>query len=142
MTDVTPQALFTSKYHNQEKMWSGHSFVTYEDLKALLAELPVSSEPIPARTYSKRYCGNLDQVFGELFFNLAAFEAILQDRAFRLKECYLMPFIRDNNFVVEFVINYQTKQGEEKSRSFEVLRLDQRNFCLFYDKFTNSHPIL
>ncbi len=142
MVDLNRQTSFTSKYHDQEKIWSGHSFISYGDLKALLAELPVSAEPIPTKNYTKWWCGNLDQVYGELFFNLIAFESILKDRAFPLNECYLMPRVRDNNFMVEFGINYKTREGKELSRTFEILRLDERNFGIFYDKYTNSRPLL
>ena len=49
MAEAARKEDFSSKYGQVEKIWSGDSFIKYPDLRALLAELPVSTAAAAAK---------------------------------------------------------------------------------------------
>jgi hypothetical protein len=138
MAEPAPQEPFSEKYGNVEKIWSGDSFIKCPDLRALLAELPVSAVAYASRTYTYRYMGNLEAVFGELVFDLLAYEGYLKDKAFPIIECSIKPVIGPSTIVLAFDIHYKTKAGEERTRSSEVIRHGDRGYLFFTDKYRVS----
>ena len=135
MAEAARKEDFGSKYGQMENIWSGDSFIKYPDLRALLAELPVSPGAAPAKEYGHRYNGNLDIIFGEIMATLLAYEGYLKDKAFPIKECFIKPVFRAESTILEFAIRYKTKAGEEKVNSWEVTRNGDRNFIFYTDLY-------
>lgn len=133
MADVARREAFKEKYKNGQAVWSGGTFTGYLDLRALLAELPVSDVAAPSRSYSRQFSGIEENVYGELIHQLLAYEGYLQDKAYRVRECAIRPVITDLSFLYQFSIRYATKEGEERVRTYEVARSDERNFIIFVD---------
>jgi hypothetical protein len=135
MAEAARKEDFSSKYGQVEKIWSGDSFIKYPDLRALLAELPVSTAAAAAKEYGQRFAGNLDFAFGEIMGVLLAFEGYLRDKAFPVKECLIKPIFKAESTILEFAIDYKTKAGEEKVYSCEVIRDGDRSFNLYFDRY-------
>lgn len=129
---------FSEKYGSADKIWSGHSFVEYANLRELLEELPVSEVAEPVHEYPCRFSGILDNVYGELLYTLLEYEGYLRDKDCKIEECSLKPFLRPHNAIIEFTISYKGKKGGEGSKSFEILRYDDRNYMFFTDKYRTS----
>jgi hypothetical protein len=133
MAEPSLKEEFVEKYKDVDKLWSGHSFLAYMDgLKTLLAELPVSPAAIPTKEYYYQMAGNLDFVYGEMLYSLSGTEGLLRDKAFPLLECYIRPRFSPS-VALECGIRYQTKDGEELSRTCEVVRTDVTGYILFTD---------
>ena len=133
MAEPSPKEDFVEKYKDVDKLWSGHSFLAYMDgLKTLLAELAVSAAAIPTKEYYYQMAGNLDYVYGEMLYSLSGTEGLLRDKAFPLQECYIRP-IFSPSVALECGIRYQTKAGEEITRTCEVVHTDETGYILFTD---------
>jgi hypothetical protein len=126
---------FVEKYQDQEKLWSGKSFMAYPDYRTLLAELPVSTVAVPTRPYRRKLAGNRDFVYGELVYVLNGYQGYLRDKAFGVQECFIKPLIHSGTYLLEFHIRFQTDEGEEQSWSCEVLRLGPARFILYVDYY-------
>jgi hypothetical protein len=136
MVDDARKALFASKYKDGEKIWSGKSFIgTLDSLRPLLAELPVSGAAVPARTYAKTINGGLEYVYGEIIYSLTGYEGYLRDKAFPVLECFIRPIFNPQSIILEFNIHYKTKQGEELTRSAEVIREGERSYLFYTDHY-------
>ena len=133
MVDQERRAAFVEKYKNGAGVWAGGTFTGYLNLRTLLEELPISEVAEASRGYARRYDGISENVYGELIHNLLAFEGYLRDKAYRIEECVVAPIIRDSNFLYQFGIRYVTREGEERTRTYEVARSDERNFIFFAD---------
>jgi hypothetical protein len=133
MVDQARREAFQEKYSNGSRVWSGGTFTGYLNLRPLLDELPISDVAEASRDYPRRYQGMPDNVYGELIHNLLSFEGYLKDRAFHIEECAINPFVRDSSYLYQFIIRYTDKEGEEKVRTYEVARSDERNFIFFTD---------
>jgi hypothetical protein len=133
MVDQERTAAFVEKYKNGAKVWSGGTFTGYLNLRELMEELPISEVADASREYARRYDGIPENVYGELIHNLLAFEGYLKDKAYRIDECLIAPIIRDDSYLYQFGIRYTTKEGEERVRTYEVARSDERNFIFFAD---------
>jgi hypothetical protein len=133
MVDQDRREAFAEKYKNGGKVWSGGTFTGYLNLRTLLDELPVSDVAEASRDYPRRYAGMEDNVYGELIHHLLSFEGYLQDKAYHIEECAIQPLIRDHSYLYQFSIRYTTKEGEERVRTCEVARRDDRNFIFFTD---------
>jgi len=129
------EELFTGKYGEVAKIWSGPSFIQYRDYRTLLAELPISAVAVPNQTYGRKFPGNLDYVYGEMLYSLTGFEGYLRDKAFKLQECCIRPLIGRNTYILEFDIRYRTREGNEVTRPAEVLRLGETKFIFFTDYY-------
>ena len=124
---------FVNKYKAGDQIWSGHSFLGYmEGLKALLAELPISPAALPTKEYYYSLTGNLDFVYGEMLYSLSGTEGLLRDKAFPLQECYVRPLLAPS-VALECGIRYRTKEGEEITRTCEVVRTDETGYIFFTD---------
>ncbi len=134
MVDQERRAAFVEKYQNNgAKVWAGGTFTGYLNLRSLLEELPISEVAEASRDYARRSDGMPENVYGELIHNLLAFEGYLKDKAYPIEECLITPVIRDASFLYQFGIRYATKEGEERVRTYEVARGDERNFIFFAD---------
>jgi hypothetical protein len=133
MAEKNRQERFTSTYQGVDKIWSGPSFIQYHDYKILLAELPISEVAVTNQTYSRKFPGNLEYVYGEMLYSLAGFEGYLRDKAFKVQECYIRPILGRNTYILEFDIRYRTDEGEEVTRSAEVLRLGETKYVFYTD---------
>jgi hypothetical protein len=133
MAEKNRQERFTSTYQGVDKIWSGPSFIQYHDYKILLAELPISEVAVTNQTYSRKFPGNLEYVYGEMLYSLAGFEGYLRDKAFKVQECYIRPILGRNTYILEFDIRYRTNEGEEVTRSAEVLRLGETKYVFYTD---------
>ncbi|MDI6854901.1 MAG: hypothetical protein QME75_15015 [Deltaproteobacteria bacterium] len=129
---------FCEKYGATDKIWSGHSFAEYPNLRELLEELPVSEVPEPIKEYPCRFSGILDNVYGELLYTLLEYEGYFKDKAYHIDRCTLKPVIRPHNAIIAFNIDYTTKNGEPGSQSFEIIRNDPRNYIFFTEKYRTS----
>ncbi|MDD2902067.1 MAG: hypothetical protein PHU44_06495 [Syntrophales bacterium] len=133
MAETSLKQDFVERYQDVDRIWSGHSFLAYMDgLKALLAELPESAAAIPTKEYHYQMAGNLDFVYGEMLYSLSGTEGLLRDKAFPLLECYIKPLLSPS-VALECGIRYRTKEGEEKTRTCEVVRTDVTGYILFTD---------
>lgn len=136
MPAMTQTELFHNKYENVGKIWSDVSFIKLLGiLRTLLSELPVSRVAAATREYSTKYTGNLDNIYGEIMFTLSEYEGYLRDKAFIINECFIKPIFKPDNIILEFNILYKTKQGEEVTRSYELIRNGERNFIFFANKY-------
>ncbi len=133
MVDEKLRKAFVVKHKNGAKLWSGGTFTGYLDLRALLEELPISDVAEASREFGHRFAGMPDNVYGELIHNLLFFEGYLKDKAYHIEECAIQPLITDNSYIYQFTIRYTTKDGEEKVRTCEVARSDDRQFIFFTD---------
>jgi hypothetical protein len=133
MVDQERRIAFEEKYNNGSQVWSGGTFTGYLNLRSLLDELPISEAPEASREYPRRYAGISDNVYGELIHHLLSFEGYLKDKAYHIEECAIRPIITDHRYLYQFSIRYTTKEGEERVRTYEVARDDERNFILFSD---------
>jgi hypothetical protein len=133
MVDQARREAFLDKYKNGTQVWSGGTFTGYLNLRSLLDDLPISDVAEATRDYPRRYQGMPDNVYGELIHNLLSFEGYLKDRAFHIEECAIKPIVRDSSCLYQFFIRYTTKEGEERVRTYEVARSDERNFIFFTD---------
>uniref|UniRef100_A0A7C5EMW6 Uncharacterized protein n=1 Tax=Desulfobacca acetoxidans TaxID=60893 RepID=A0A7C5EMW6_9BACT len=133
MADEKRREAFKEKYKNGQLVWSGGTFTGYLDLRALLDELPISDVAAPSRNYPQRFNGIEENVYGELIHQLLAYEGYLKDKAYRIRECSIKPLINDLSYLYQFSISYTTKEGEERVRTYEVARSDERNFIFFAD---------
>ncbi len=133
MVDEERRKTFEEKYKNGDKVWSGGTFTGYLNLRTLLDELPVSDMAEASRDYPRRYDGMEDNVYGELIHNLLSYEGYLKDKAYHIEECAIQPLIKDHSYLYQFKIRYTTKEGEERVRTYEVARSDERNFIFFAD---------
>jgi hypothetical protein len=131
MAEKNRQERFTSTYQGVDKIWSGPSFIQYHDYRNLLAELPISDVAVPNQTYSRKFPGNLDYVYGEMLYSLTGFEGYLRDKAFKVQECYIRPILGRNTYILEFDIRYRTNEGEEVTRPAEVLRLGETKYVFY-----------
>jgi len=133
MAEPSLKEEFVDRYKDLDKIWSGHSFLAYMDgLKTLLAELPVTAAAIPTKEYRYQLAGNLDFVYGEMLYSLTGTEGLLRDKAFPLQECYIKALLSPS-VALECGIRYQTKEGEEKTRTCEVVHTDVTGYILFTD---------
>lgn len=135
MAEKDRRERFTSTYQGVDKIWSGPSFIQYHDYKILLAELPISDIAVSNQTYGRQFPGNLDYVYGEMLYSLTGFEGYLRDKGFKLEECYIRPILGRNTYILEFDIRYRTDEGEEESRSAEVLRLGETKYVFYTDYY-------
>ena len=127
---------FASKYKDGEKIWAGHSFIGIMDsLRGLLGELPVSAVAVPTKDYPKTINGGLEYMYGEIISSLTGYEGYLRDKAFPIRECFIRPIFKPDTVILEFNIHYRTKQGEEATRTAEVIRLGERHYLLFTDHY-------
>ena len=133
MVDQERRETFLEKYKNGAQVWSGGTFTGYLNLRSLLDELPISDVAEASRDYPRRYAGMPDNVYGELIHHLLSFEGYLRDRAFHIEECAIKPLVKDSSYLYQFSIRYTDKEGEEKVRTYEVARSDERNFIFFAD---------
>jgi hypothetical protein len=133
MVDQARREAFQEKYSTGSKVWSGGTFTGYLNLRPLLDDLPISDVAEASREYSRRFQGISDNVYGELIHNLLSFEGYLKDRAFHIEECAIKPVVRDSSYLYQFSIRYTNKEGDEKVRTYEVARSDERNFIFFTD---------
>ena len=133
MVDEERRKAFEEKYKNGEKVWSGGTFTGYLNLRVLLDELPISDVAEASREYPRRYAAMEDNVYGELIHHLLSYEGYLKDKAYHIEECAIQPIIRDHSYLYQFSIRYTTKEGEERIRTYEVARSDERNFIFFAD---------
>jgi hypothetical protein len=131
MVDQERRAAFVEKHKNGADVWSGGTFTGYLNLRSLLEELPISDVAEASREYPRRYAGMPDNVYGELIHNLLVFEGYLKDKAYHIEECAIKPLIQDSSFLYQFSIRYTTKEGEERVRTVEVARSDERNYIFF-----------
>ncbi len=133
MVDQERREAFVEKYKNGDRVWSGGTFTGYLNLRTLLDELPISDVAEATRDYPRRFAGIEDNVYGELIHNLLSYEGYLKDKAYHIEECAIKPIIKDHSYLYEFRIRYTTKEGEERVRTYEVARSDERNFIFFAD---------
>jgi hypothetical protein len=133
MTDDKRLSAFLEKYKNGAKVWSGHTFTGYLNLRPLLEELPIADAAAPSRDYPRQFVGIADNVYGEIIHNLLAYEGYLRDKAYPIRECLIKPLIDESGCKYQFVIRYVTKEGEERQRTYEVVRRDERNFIFYAD---------
>jgi hypothetical protein len=133
MAEKNRQERFISSYQGVDKIWSGPSFIQYHDYKNLLAELPISDVAVTNQTYSRKFPGNLDYVYGEMLYSLTGFEGYLRDKAFKVQECYIRPILGRNTYILEFDIRYRTSEGDEVTRPAEVLRLGETKYVFYTD---------
>jgi hypothetical protein len=133
MVDQKRREAFQGKYSNGSKAWSGGTFTGYLNLRPLLDELPISDVAEASRDYPRRYQGMPDNVYGELIHSLLSFEGYLKDRAYHIEECAIKPIVGDASYLYQFLIRYTNKEGEERVRTYEVARSDERNFIFFTD---------
>jgi hypothetical protein len=133
MAEKNRQERFTITYQGVDKIWSGPSFIQYHDYKILLAELPISDVAVPNQTYSRKFSGNLEYVYGEMLYSLTGFEGYLRDKAFKMQECYIRPILGRNTYILEFDIRYRNNRGEEVTRPAEVLRLGETKYVFYTD---------
>jgi hypothetical protein len=133
MVDEARREAFQGKFKNGDQVWSGGTFTGYLNLRSLLDELPISDVAEASRDYHRRYNGMPDNVYGELIHNLLSFEGYLRDRAFHIEECAIKPLVSDLSYLYQFIIRYTTKEGEERVRTYEVARSDERSFIFFAD---------
>jgi hypothetical protein len=131
MVDQERREAFVEKYKNGSQVWSGGTFTGYLNLRSLLDELPISEVAEASREYPRQYAGMPDNVYGELIHHLLSFEGYLKDKAYHIEECAIRPLIKDQRYLYQFSIRYTTKEGEERVRTYEVARGDERNFILF-----------
>ena len=122
---------FLNKYKNVDQIWSGHSFIDFQDLKGLLAELPVSPAAVPTKSYSHRLTGNREIIFGEILHNLLAYEGFMRDKTNTVKKCSIRPVVNQDAVILE----YQTKKGKTGTQTFEVIRNGDRNYLFFLDRY-------
>ena len=133
MMDQERKEAFVEKYKNGSQVWSGGTFTGYLNLRSLLDELPVSDVAEATRDYPRRYSGIEENVYGELIHHLLSYEGYLKDKAYHIEECAVKPLIRDHSYLYQFSIRYTTREGEERVRTYEVARSDERNFIFFAD---------
>ena len=133
MAEKNRQERFTSSYQGVDKIWSGPSFIQYHDYRDLLAELPISDVAVTKQTYSRKFPGNLDYVYGEMLYSLTGFEGYMRDKAFQVQECYIRPILGRNTYILEFDIRYRTDEGVEVTRPAEVLRLGETKYVFYTD---------
>ena len=136
MAEASPKDTFVDKYQDVDKIWSGRSFLAcMSELKALLAELPVSPVAVPTKEYYYKLSGNLDYVYGEMLYSLTGTEGLLRDKAFPLLECYIKARF-EPAVLLECGMRYQTKEGEEVTRTTEVIHTDDTGylFCTDYHR--------
>ena len=133
--DETRRQAFASKYQGADQIWSGKSFLNFIELKELLAELPISQVAAPVNDYPCRDQGNLDFVFGELLYNLSGYEGLLADKVCHLDACRVKAVQGANTVPLVFELEYTTKKGEKGTRTFEVVRMGERDYIMFSDKY-------
>jgi hypothetical protein len=134
MGEAALEEAVSRKSQDQEKIWSGSSFNEYlGKMRFLQADLPVSAETGPVGHYRFRYAGDIDYVFGEIMHDLLSFEGYLRDKAYKIQECYIRPITGPNKTLAQFNIRYQTREGEERTRSCEAIRTGQGRFLFFTD---------
>ena len=136
MAEPSRKEDFVEKYKDGDKIWSGHSFLAYMDgMKALLAELPISPAAVATKEYKYKMPGNLDFVYGEMLYSLTGTEGLLRDKAFPLQECFIRALLAPT-MILQCGIRYQTKGGEEMTRTAEVIRFDTTGylFCTDYHR--------
>jgi hypothetical protein len=126
---------FLNKYMHGNKIWSGHSFIDYQELKELLSEMPVSAGAAPTKSYTHRLVGNREIIFGEILHNLLAYEGFMRDKTNTVKECSIRPVINQDSLILEFDLDYLTKKGEPGSVSFELIRNGERNYLFFLNRY-------
>jgi len=131
MAEAARTETFRDKYQNLEKIWSGTSFTDCMMARTLLAELPVSSAPGPAKDYPHIYVGIFDNVFGQLMHTLVTCEGILKDRHAQILEGFIRPVFKPENIILEFNLRYKTNAGEEKTKTYEVTRNGTRSFVFY-----------
>ena len=68
-----------------------------------------------------------------MLYSLTGFEGYLRDKAFKSLECYIRPILGRNTYILEFDIRYRTNEGEEVTRSAEVLRLGETKYVFYTD---------
>ncbi|MBW1918205.1 MAG: hypothetical protein JRI57_09355 [Deltaproteobacteria bacterium] len=132
MAEAARTEIFIAKYQDKEKIWSGKSFTDCLGLRTLLAELPISKVPGPSKDFPHIYVGILENVFGQVMHTLVTCEGILHDRHAHILECSIRPALRADNVTLEFNIRYKTNKGEERSKSYEVIRGGERSFIFYY----------
>ncbi|MGQ9689397.1 MAG: hypothetical protein ACUVXF_11525 [Desulfobaccales bacterium] len=133
MVNQERREAFAEKYKNGAKVWTGGTFTGYLNLRTLLEELPISETAEASRKYPRQYDGMLDNVYGELIHHLLSFEGYLKDKAYQIQECTISPIIRNHTYLYQFSIRYTTKEGEERVRTYEVVRNNERSFTFFSD---------
>lgn len=133
MVDEKRRKAFAEKYKNGSHVWTGGTFTGYLNLRSLLEDLPVSDVAEGSRDYSRRYAGIEENVYGELIHHLLFFEGYLKDKAYHIEECAIKPLVTETSFLYQFSVRYTTKDGEERVRTCEVARSDERNFIFFTD---------
>lgn len=134
MTEITGKENFTEKYQDADRIWSGKSFLDYLELmRTLLAELPISAAAVASKAYGRKFPGNLDYVYGEIMYSLTGYEGYLHDKAFPIMDCFIRPIFKPQSVSLEFDIRYQTNQGEEVTRSAEVVRQGKSSYIFFTD---------
>jgi hypothetical protein len=138
MSEKNLKQRFSEKYGKADKIWSGHSFTDYPDIRELLEELPVSEVPESVKEYPYRFRGILDNIYGELLYTLLEYQGYFQDKAYHIDRCTMKPFLRPNSTILAFDIDYTTKTGEKGSQTFEIVRHDDRNYIFFTDKYRRS----
>jgi hypothetical protein len=141
MAEVAREEALASKFQQGEKIWSGKSFTQYLGLRPLLSELPVSEKPVPSQNFPESYVGELDFVYAELMHKLIAFESVLFDRALPIKEVSIVPLVRPEGVILQFNITYKDRQGEEATRSFEVIRNGRSSFIFYYQLIYPARPL-
>ncbi|OPX19218.1 MAG: hypothetical protein BZ151_10420 [Desulfobacca sp. 4484_104] len=131
MAEAAQIETFRDKYQNLEKIWSGTSFSNCGEARNLLAELPVSRVPGPAKDYPHIYVGILDNVFGQLMHTLVTCEGIIKDRHADILECFIRPIFNPDNTILEFNLRYKTTAGEEVTKTYEVIRNGDRSYVFY-----------
>ncbi|MFP3868524.1 MAG: hypothetical protein ACLFUU_10235 [Desulfobacteraceae bacterium] len=132
MAEAARSEAFHAKYQNMEKIWSGDSFADCMELRTRLAELPISTVPGSLKDYPHLYVGILENVFGQVIHTLVTCEGVLHDRHAHILECFIRPMIRPDNITLEFNLHYQTDQGQERTKSYEVVRSGERSYIFYY----------
>ncbi len=133
--EETRKELFLQKYQDTEKVWSGGSFLQYQDYKVILSDLPVSQVAVPLREYRRKFQGNLDYVYGEMLYSLSGYEGYLRDKGFHIEECFIQPIVKANTFILEFNLRYRTKEDKEETWSAEAMRLGETKYLYFLDYY-------
>ena len=134
--DEARRQAFINEYKDVEKIWSGHSFIgTLDSLRGWLGELPISPVAVPTKDYPKTINGGLEYVYGEIIYSLTGYEGYLRDKAFPVLECFIRPIFNPHSIILEFNIRYKTKQGEEVTRSAEVIRDGERSYLFYTDYY-------
>lgn len=126
---------FLNKYRHVGKIWSGKDFMAYQDLKTLLAELPISEVAEPSTHYKRQFWGNRDYVYGEILYAMTGYEGFLRDRASHLLECDIKPIFTSHGVTIQFNLQYQTKAGEKGTISSEVVRTGETSYIYYVDYF-------